>query len=283
MNFFEGDNSQSGSFRDLYNLRGKVAIVTGGAGLLGRQFVEGLAEFGADLAILDIRTKEVENLAEQIHRKYGVKVETYSCDVTNELQVVNTIQSILGKYEKIDILISNVAGKSSNLDEFFMNFEDYSLSEWKKIVDVNLNGMFLVAREVGKVMVKLNTRGSIIQVSSIYGLVAPDQRIYEGSQYLGRPINSPAVYSASKSAVNGLSRYLASYWGSNCIRVNTLTPGGVFSGQNEKFVDQYSHRVPLARMAHSYEIASAAIFLASDASSYITGQNLVVDGGLSCW
>jgi NAD(P)-dependent dehydrogenase (short-subunit alcohol dehydrogenase family) len=117
----------------------------------------------------------------------------------------------------------------------------------------------------------------------VYGVVAPDQRIYEGSQYLGRAINTPAVYSASKAAVIGLTRYLASYWGAQGIRVNTLTPGGVESGQNDVFSRKYSARVPLARMARADEMQSALLFLASDASSYMTGQNLVIDGGLTCW
>ncbi len=145
------------------------------------------------------------------------------------------------------------------------------------------SGMFLVAQAVGKSMLKRKVAGSIIQTASIYGVVAPDQRIYEGSEYMGRPINSPAVYSASKAGVIGLTKYLASYWGAQGIRVNTLTPGGVESGQNDVFRGRYSARVPLNRMAQADEIADALVFLASDASSYITGQNLIVDGGLSCW
>jgi NAD(P)-dependent dehydrogenase (short-subunit alcohol dehydrogenase family) len=148
---------------------------------------------------------------------------------------------------------------------------------------VNIDGMFLMAQAAGRQMVAQGRGGSIIQTASIYGVVAPDQRIYEGSEYLGRPINTPAAYSASKAAVIGLTRYLASYWGANAIRVNTLTPGGVESGQNEVFSRKYSARVPLARMARADEMQSALLFLASDASSYMTGQNLIVDGGLTCW
>ncbi|MFN7610803.1 MAG: SDR family oxidoreductase, partial [bacterium] len=125
--------------------------------------------------------------------------------------------------------------------------------------------------------------GSIIQTASIYGIMAPDQRIYEGSEYMGGAINTPAVYSASKAGVVGLTKYLASYWGAKRVRVNTLTPGGVESGQNERFIEQYSARVPLGRMAQAEEMVGALVFLASDAASYITGHNLVVDGGLSAW
>ena len=125
--------------------------------------------------------------------------------------------------------------------------------------------------------------GSIIQTSSIYGVMAPDQRIYKGSIFLDREINTPAIYSASKAGVIGLTKYLATYWASAGVRVNTLTPGGVFSGQNKTFVEKYSERVPMNRMADKSELVGAVVFLSSDASSYITGQNLIVDGGLNCW
>jgi NAD(P)-dependent dehydrogenase (short-subunit alcohol dehydrogenase family) len=142
--------------------------------------------------------------------------------------------------------------------------------------------MFLVAQAAGRHMA-VHGGGSIIQTSSIYGVVAPDQRIYEGSFYLGGAINTPAVYSASKAAVIGLTRHLATYWASANIRVNTLTPGGVESGQNAEFSRRYSARVPLGRMAETGDMVGALVFLASDASGYVTGQNLVVDGGLTAW
>jgi NAD(P)-dependent dehydrogenase (short-subunit alcohol dehydrogenase family) len=147
---------------------------------------------------------------------------------------------------------------------------------------VNLDGMFLVARTIGAGMA-MRGKGTIIQTASIYGVVGPDQRIYEGSEYLGRAINTPPVYSASKAGIIGLTRYLATYWGAAGVRVNTLTPGGVESGQNVEFTRRYSERVPVGRMARADEMVSALIFLASDASSYVTGQNIIVDGGLSAW
>jgi NAD(P)-dependent dehydrogenase (short-subunit alcohol dehydrogenase family) len=147
---------------------------------------------------------------------------------------------------------------------------------------VNLDGMFLVAREIGQRMARRGG-GSIIQTASIYGALAPDQRIYEGSEYLGRPINTPPVYSASKAGVIGLTRHLAAYWADKGVRVNAITPGGVESGQNDTFQRRYAARVPMGRMARRDEMVGALIFLASDASSYITGQNIMVDGGLSAW
>ena len=148
---------------------------------------------------------------------------------------------------------------------------------------VNVDGMFLVAQAVGDHMVKRNIKGSIIQTASIYGFLAPDKRIYEGSFYLGRKINTPAVYAASKGAVIALTKYLAAYWAADNIRVNTISPGGIESGQNRTFQKRYSARIPLARMGTADEIAQAVLFLASEASSYVTGQNIIVDGGLSVW
>ena len=148
---------------------------------------------------------------------------------------------------------------------------------------MNLDGMFLAAQAFGKQMIKQKLGGSVIQTSSIYGTVAPDQRIYEGSEYMGYKINTPVVYSASKAGVLGLTKYLASYWADHKIRVNAISPGGVSSGQNEEFKLKYSGRVPLGRMADSMDMVGAVLYLASDASSYVTGQNLIVDGGLTCW
>jgi NAD(P)-dependent dehydrogenase (short-subunit alcohol dehydrogenase family) len=150
-------------------------------------------------------------------------------------------------------------------------------------MDINIGGMFLVAKFVGRYMVEQNKGGSIIQTSSIYGIMGPDNRIYEGSSYLGHQINTPAVYATSKSAVVGLTKFLSTYWATKNIRVNTITPGGVESGQNDTFINNYSKRVPMQRMAEPQEIAGALLYLASDASSYVTGQNIIIDGGLSAW
>jgi len=180
-------------------------------------------------------------------------------------------------------LHNNAASKSVDLDAFFASFEDYSPAEWRRIMGVNIDGMFFVAQAVGRQMIEQGSGGSIIQTSSIYGIRASDKRIYEGSSYMGRQISNPAVYSAYKAAVVGLTKYLAAYWADHGIRVNTLVPAGVESGQNETFKMRYSSRVPMGRMARPEEMVGALIFLASDASSYVTGQELVVDGGLSAW
>jgi len=270
-------------YRQLFDLSGKTAIVTGGAGILGQHFCRGLAEFGADIAIIDLDEAQCSKVAKEIKKEYKVKAAGIKCDVSNPVSVKNMVEQVMEKFGKIDVLHNNAASKSSNLNAFFAPFEEYSIDEWRKIMSVNIDGMFLVAQAAGDQMVKQGTGGSIIQTASIYGILASDKRIYEGSHYLGMQISNPGVYSTSKAAVVGLTRYLAAYWADRGIRVNTLVPGGVESGQNETFKKRYSARVPMGRMAQAHELVGALIYLASDASSYVTGQSLIVDGGLSAW
>jgi NAD(P)-dependent dehydrogenase (short-subunit alcohol dehydrogenase family) len=270
-------------FRNLFSLKNKVAIVTGGAGILGRQFCSILAEFGANVAVVDINYELAEEFASELETKYGQKSVGFFCDVTNPKSVEQMVEDVIAIFGEINILHNNAAGKSNNLNQFFAPFENYDLDQWNQIMDTNIGGMFLVAKYVGKVMVEQKKGGSIIQTSSIYGIMGPDNRIYEGSYYLGQQINTPAVYSASKAAVIGLTKYLATYWASKGIRVNAITPGGVESGQNDVFKKKYSNRIPLQRLGKPHEMAGALLYLASDASSYVTGQNIIIDGGLSAW
>jgi len=271
-----------GPFQAKFSLSGKVSVVTGTLGILGRQFCAGLAEFGSDLAVVDIKPGSAE-LAKSLASEFGVRAMGIDCDVRSPESVRQMTRAVTDQFGRIDVLLNNAAGKSDDLDAFFAPFEEYSLDQWRQIMAVNLDGMFLVAQAVGRGMVERGQGGSIIQTASIYGEMGPDRRIYEGSNYLGRPINTPAVYCASKAGVIGLTKYLATYWAAQKIRVNTISPGGVESGQNEVFKQRYSARVPLGRMAQANEMVGAAIFLASDASSYVTGHNLLVDGGLHCW
>jgi NAD(P)-dependent dehydrogenase (short-subunit alcohol dehydrogenase family) len=270
--------------KDIFDLTGRTAIVTGGAGILGRGFCKVLAGHGANVAILDIDADLAGKSAEYIYEIIPqANLLPLACNVADPYEVSGSIAEVVGHFGEINILHNNAATKTNNLNNFFESFEDYSLDTWREVMAVNLDGMFLMAQAVGRQMLVQDYGGSIIQTSSIYGVVAPDQRIYAGSNYLGRQINTPAVYSASKSGVIGLTQYLASYWGDKGIRVNTLTPGGVQSGQNNAFSKKFSQRVPLGRMGLGDELESALLFLASDASSYMTGQNLIIDGGLTCW
>ena len=260
-----------------------VVLLTGAAGILGRHFAAAFAAKGHRLVLVDVDPGAVEELAARLSAEHGVAALGIGCDITDPEAVDAMTRRALDAFGRFDVLINNAATKGRDVRAFFTPFEEFPLDIWREVMAVNIDGMFLVSQRVGREMVAAGRGGSIVQISSIYGVVAPDQRIYEGSNYLGGPINTPAVYSASKAAVVGLTKYLASYWGSAGIRVNAVAPGGVFSGQNSTFSDRYSARVPLGRMAQPEEIASAILYLASPEASYVTGQIITVDGGLSVW
>lgn len=272
-----------GHYRDLYDLTGRVGVVTGGAGILGSETTAALADHGASVAVVDIDEARASAQAAELEAKYGTRVIGIGCNVTDPESVGAMTRRVEEELGPIDILHNNAATKGSDMEKLFAAVEDYELATWREIMEVNLDGLFLVSQAIGSRMAERG-RGSIVHTASIYGAtMGPDQRIYEGSEYMGRPINTPPVYSASKGGVVGLTLYLATYWASRGVRVNALTPGGIRSGQNDEFAKRYSARVPLGRQARADEVAAGFLFLASDASSYVTGQNLHVDGGLSAW
>ena len=262
-----------------FQFGGKVALVTGGAGILGRKFCAGLAEAGAKVAVVDLDA----DAARAVALTLGGDAAGFDCDVSDPESVQACVAAVIGRFGAIDVLHNNAATKSRDVRAFFTPFESYSLDTWREVMSVNIDGMFLMAQAVGKHMVGRGQGGAVIQTASIYGLVGPDSRIYEGSDYLGGPINTPAVYAASKAAVVGLTKWLATHWARDGIRVNCLVPGGVSSGQNGVFSQRYSQRVPMGRMAEADEMVPALLYLASDASSYVTGQVLAVDGGWTAW
>jgi NAD(P)-dependent dehydrogenase (short-subunit alcohol dehydrogenase family) len=271
------------SYGQRFDLAGRNAIVTGAMGILGQPFCEGLAEFGANVAIVDLNRSLCEDFAADLSSRYGVKSVGIGCDITEPAAVSAMASEAVAALGDITILHNNVGGKTPDLDAYFAAFESYSLAEWRRVMAVNIDGVFLVDQAIGRHMVEHGKGGSIVHVASVYGAMAPDQRIYAGSEYLGRRINTPAVYSASKAAVIGLTKFLATYWADKGIRVNCISPGGAESGQNDEFRRNYGARIPLGRMAKREEMVNTLIWLASDASSYITGQNIMVDGGLSAW
>ena len=271
------------SLDQLFGLKGKTAVVTGAAGILGKYFCSGLAEAGANVAIVDLNKHSVITLAKEITDSYNIKAIGIESDVSLPESVNSMVDNVVSEFGEINILLNNAATKTSDLEAFLAPFEEYSLETWRQVMSVNIDGMFLVSQAVGKQMIAQGSGGSIIQTSSIYGLLSPDHRIYKNSLYLGRSINSPAVYAASKAAIIGLTKYLATYWGEKNIRVNSLVPGGVEDVQNDEFKENYSERVPMKRMAKKNELIGTLLYLASEASSYVTGQSIVVDGGLSAW
>ena len=269
-------------YRGYHDLSGKIALVTGGAGILGQHCCAALASHGARVIVADISLDAASATARRLSDQFGPPALGIALDVGNPDAVRTTIARLEADVGPIEILHNNAASKGPDLARFFDTPLDFDPAIWREIMAVNVDGYFYVAREIGARMAERG-HGSIIQTASIYGVVGPDQRIYEGSEYQGRAINTPAVYSASKAAVVGLTKYLATYWGHAGVRVNTLTPGGIQSGQNDVFERRYSARVPLGRMGAPEDIANALAFLASDASGYVTGQNLIVDGGLTAW
>lgn len=269
--------------RTLFDLTGKVAVVTGAAGIQGTRITRGLAAFGADIVAADILGDAAVDLAREIEDEYGVRAMGVECDVSSPESVDSMTEKACRDLGGIHILHNNAAGKLDDLADFYAPVEEFKFTAWREIMAVNLDGMFLVAQAVGKRMIAQGRGGSIIQTASTYGMVGPDPRIYEGSEYQGHQINTPPAYAASKAAIIGLTKYLATYWAKHKIRVNTLVPGGIESGQNETFQKNYGNRTPLGRMAHRDEMVGAVVFLASDAASYMTGQEVIVDGGWTAW
>ncbi|MBD3170560.1 MAG: SDR family oxidoreductase [candidate division Zixibacteria bacterium] len=254
------------SLKELYDLTGKVALITGGAGQLGKQFAEGLAEAGAEIILTDIREPElVERQNELKDMKY--KVSCYRSELTDAESVYWMFDAIRKKYSRLDILINN-GGMT-----YFMPLEEMKPEEFEKVLDVHLKGSFMLVQQVLPFM-KRNGGGSIINIGSIYGMVGADQSIYGDSG-----LNSSAAYAAAKGGMINFTRYLASYLGEYNIRANCISPGGFYAGQAPEFIERYCAKTPLGRMGDSYDLKGVGVFLASDASKYITGVNLPVDGG----
>ena len=260
----------------LFDLSGRVVIITGAAGNLGSKYAEGLSQAGANLVLADLDYDGCKKLGKQLESKYFTKTLAIKLDLSNKTSIKNMVSKSMKQFSKIDVLINNAAYQG-NQKTRKIKFEDFPLDEWNKAVSVNLTGIFLTCQEVGKIMVK-QKNGNIINISSTYGIVAPDQRIYGVSGQ-----NAAAFYSATKGAVINLTKYLASYWNRTGIRVNCLSPGGVENSQELNFIKNYSEKTILGRMAKKDEYVGAIIFLSSDASSYMTGSNLIIDGGWTAW
>jgi NAD(P)-dependent dehydrogenase (short-subunit alcohol dehydrogenase family) len=269
----------------LFDLTGRVAIVTGGAGLLGYEHGAILASAGAHVVLLDLCTANPQLRAEQLTAAHGPDCLGLSVDITNEASLLEARDAIVAKFGRIDILINNAANNPKVEDQEpgkpWSRLENFPLQTWNTDIAVGLTGAFLCSRIFGQEMVKRNT-GVILNVASDLGVIAPDQRLYrkEGVPEDRQPVK-PVTYSVVKTALIGLTRYLSTYWTANNIRVNAISPGGVLAGQPEEFTTRLHQLIPMGRMANKDEYQGAILFLCSDASSYMTGQNLIVDGGRS--
>lgn len=266
-----------------FSLKEKVALVTGGAGLLGKEFCLTLAQAGAVVYAADLNGAAAEQVADGL-RSAGYQAFSIQLDVTDPASTSAAAERIVRESGRIDVLVNSAAMDpkfdTQHAETSRNTFEDYPLKSWRDAVNVNLTGPFLITQAVVKHMVN-QKKGSIINICSTYGLGGPDQRIYEKP---GKPtIYKPVYYTVTKAGILGLTKYLATYYAGTEIRVNALTPGGVFYGHDDDFVRNYSARTVIGRMAHKDEMNGALLFLASDASSYMTGGNLVVDGGWTAW
>lgn len=266
------------TINEIFSLHDKIAIVTGATGLLGRQHCLALAEAGAGVVLADLNVEKCRVVEASLPAGRHLSL---AVDVANTESLAAARDAVLEKYGRIDVLVNNAA-----VNDMFENpglvteqskFENYPLDMWLKSLEVNVTGVFLASQIFGAPMARRGS-GSIINIASTYGMVGPDQSIYQKPDGEQAFYKSPA-YPVTKGAVLNFTRYLAAYWGKNGVRVNSLSPGGVQNGQENWFVDNYSRRTALGRMAQPTDYKGALVFLASDASAYMTGANLVVDGG----
>jgi len=271
----------------LFDLTERVAVITGGAGLLGMQHAAAIAGANGNVVVVDLSDDQVRQCAAQIEKEHSVEALGVTADITDKSQVENMVSMILEKFGRIDILINNAAltvKGGADASNYFAPFEDYPLELWEKALQVNLTGMFLCCQAVGKVMVQRGS-GCIVNIASDVGNISPDHRIYKNarSPHSGQPFNTPIAYATTKAGVINFTRYLATYWADKGIRVNCISPGGVFADHDPGFVKELTQRIPLGRMANVDEYQGAILFLVSDASSYMTGANLIIDGGRTAW
>lgn len=277
---------------DLFDLSDQVAVVTGGAGLLGSEFCRTLVEAGARVIVADLNGKAAEEQASILNKTFHTPIDQgtdiraigWSTDVTDRDSVIDLVETTLHHFKRLDILVNSAAldpkFDSENIGKHTNSFEDLPLTLWQQALDVNLTGMFLCCQAAARTMLERG-RGTIINICSIYGVVGPDQRLYQ--EAAGPTQYKPVHYSVTKAGVLGLTRYLAAYYAGKNIRVNALTPGGIYNHHSDSFVQAYANRTVLGRMANKDEMNGALLYLASEASSYMTGANLVVDGGWTTW
>jgi len=264
--------------QDLFRLDGRVAIITGAAGLLGMQHAYALGDLGAHVVLTDISDNLNQRQTHEIAQKNSVQVVTLAADVTQRESWDAVLSRVMRDFGRVDVLVNNAAfTNQSQSADFAAPFPEFPLVDWQQILEVNLTGTFLGCQVIGQQMLEQQS-GSIINLASLYGVVSPNHRMYPDTG-----IYQPVAYSVSKAGVLALTRYLATLWADKGVRVNSITPGGVFNEHSGLFYERYCQLSPAGRMADKTEMRGAIVYLASDASAYCTGHNLIVDGGWTAW
>ena len=272
---------------DAFRLDGKVVVITGGAGFLGLQYAEGIVEAGGIPVLLDINPSALEEARKKIRTEYSVDVKGILTDITSKSSIIEAFSEIRDSYLGIDALINNAAYDPKVSAQGALSspsrFEDFTEEQWDKEYAIGLKGAFFCSQIFGAYMAE-QRKGVIVNISSDLGLIAPDQRLYrvDGVSDEKQPVK-PVTYSVIKHGIIGLTRYLASYWAEKGVRVNAFCPGGVFHNQSDEFVQRLSELIPMHRMAEPGEYKAALLFMISDASSYMTGSIVTMDGGRTCW
>ena len=272
---------------NMFNLNDKVIIVTGAAGLLGKNHVDAIAQYGGTPILIDINKDSVIKFSEDINKKYDINSSAFSIDITNEEQVKNTKNLIIENYGKIDGLVNNAANNpkvEESQDLNFSRLENFPLDIWNSDINVSLTGSFLCSKYFGLEISKNMNGGSIVNISSDLGLIAPDQRLY-ANKGVAKDMQSckPVSYSVVKTGIIGLTRYLSTYWAEENVRCNAICPGGIENGQSEEFISNISKKIPIGRMARPDEYQGTLIWVLSDASKYLNGAIIPVDGGRTAW
>ena len=272
---------------ELFSLQDKVIVITGATGLLGRKHAEAVSCYGGTPILLDLSQKSVDDFANELNEKYKVSAVGFSIDITNEKIIENNVKQLIRQFGKIDGLVNNAANNPKVEDSKEVNFsrlENFPLGIWNDDIAVGLTGAFLCAKHYGFAISKNPNGGSIVNISSDLGLIAPDQRLYVKNGINDDKQNvKPITYSVVKAGLIGLTRYLATYWVDKNVRCNALCPGGVENGQPDDFLKEVSKRIPMGRMANSDEYQGTLLWMLSDASSYLNGAIIPIDGGRTAW